>query len=255
MKRIGIIGGSGFYNLGEEEITVSTDFGKVTVSLYKVGSKKEIIFLPRHGKKHSVSPTNVNYRANILALYQLGVKGILVTNAVGSMYYQIKPGDLVIPHDIIDFTKKREYTFFDGNFSIKINGIIKKGVVHTDVSHPFDEKLRRAIYDVSKSRKENMIWNGVIAVTEGPRFETPAEIFALKKLGATLAGMTTSPEVFLANELDIPYATLAVVTNYVAGMQREVTHTEVIEIFNKKVPVVREILLETAKKILEDLGD
>jgi len=249
VEKIGIIGGSGFYDLGKEEINIKTPFGDVKCKKKLISNEREVIFIARHGKDHGTPPDKVNYRANIYAMHKLNVRAILVTNAVGSFYDELKPGFLVIPHDIIDFTKNRIYTFFNGNFTTTVNGKKKSGVVHTDVTEPFDNIIRKKLFNISKEHYENVVFNGVIAVTEGPRFETPAEINALRRIGATLAGMTSSPEAFLAKELEIPYATLAVVTNYVAGMQKKVSHEEVIEMFDKMMPAVKKILLSTAEKL------
>ena len=243
--RIGIIGGSGFYDLGERETTISTRFGNVNVAvLQKKGV--EIFFISRHQKGHKVPPHKIDYHANILAFHKLKVEAILATNAVGSLYQEIPPGTIVIPHDIIDLTKTRSYTFFNGEFEATIGGKTKKGVVHTDVSQVFDPLARACLIDSAKNVSDSVIPRGVLAVTEGPRFETPSEVIALRQLGATLVGMTSAPEAFLAREIEIPYATVAFVTNYAAGMQSEITHEEVVALFNQISPKVKTLVVNAA---------
>ncbi len=242
---IGIIGGSGFYNLSEEEIVVPTQFGDVNVTVLKK-DHTQIFFISRHQKGHKVPPHKINYHANMLAFYELGIDAILATNAVGSLFSEIPPGTIVIPHDVLDLTKTRRYTFFDGQFKIMIGSEEKQGVVHTDVSQVFDPILRESLIKVAKSISDSVVHRGILAVMEGPRFETPSEIIALRQLGATLVGMTSSPEVFLAKELEIPYATVAFVTNFAAGLQSEITHEEVVELFNKISNNVKNLVIRAA---------
>jgi len=250
---IGIIGGSGFYelfNLADKElIEIETDFGDVSIEIGYVSGKK-VAFLARHGKGHAVPPHRVNYRANALAMFKLGVNYVIATNAVGSLREKIVPGSIVIPDQIIDFTKTRHYTFFDGSFSIKMrSGATKGGVVHTDVTEPYCEELRKKIIKAAEVAGYKIYTNGVYICTEGPRFETPAEIKFFRMIGGDLVGMTASPEVFLFKELEICYASICVVTNYAAGMQKRVTHEEVLDIFNKKKKDIAEIITKTIELI------
>lgn len=250
---VGIIGGSGFYeffNLADKEtIKIKTMFGEVSVEIGYIARKK-VAFLARHGKSHAVPPHKVNYRANALAMFKLGVNYVIATNAVGSLREKLVPGSIVIPNQIIDFTKTRHYTFFDGSFSIKMrSGVTKGGVVHTDVTEPYCEKLRKKIIRAAKIAGYNIYTSGVYVCTEGPRFETPAEINFFKIIGGDLVGMTASPEVFLFKELEICYASICVVTNYAAGMQRRITHEEVLDIFNKRKKAIAEIITKTIELI------
>lgn len=249
-KKIAIIGGSGVYDLFEEgEITtIKTPYGKVE-NVSKIRSKeKEIYFLPRHGPDHSVPPHLINYRANIYALHSLEVEEIYATNAVGSINQKIQPGDFVVPDQLIDMTKSRILTFFDGETEIIFNdGTSKQGVVHLDYTEPYAPRLRKKIFSLVKELSEKVHDGGVLVCTEGPRFETPAEIKMFQSFGGTLVGMTTVPEAVLAKEVQIAYATLCLVTNFGAGMQEEVTHTEVIELFNRKIQTVKSIM----QKIIE----
>ncbi|HUT81954.1 MAG TPA: S-methyl-5'-thioadenosine phosphorylase [Candidatus Bathyarchaeia archaeon] len=241
----GIIGGSGFYELTgkSKEQKVDTPFGEVDINIYDVNGIK-IAFIPRHGTDHIIPPHLINYRANIYALYALGVKKIISTSAVGSMCRNIKPGDFVIPDQFIDFTIARPKTFFDGNFSIKLHdGSRKQGVVHIDVTEPYCQTLRKLILESIKTTRNKVHSKGVYVCTEGPRFETPAEIQAFKRIGGTIVGMTSVSECILAKELDICYATICLVTNFAAGLQNKITIEEVVSLFQNKKNILEKILL------------
>ena len=250
-KKIAIIGGSGVYDLfeGGENIVVKTPYGKVENATKLKNKDKEIYFLPRHGPKHSVPPHLINYRANIYALHTLEVEEIYATNAVGSIDPKIHPGDFVVPDQLIDMTKNRTLTFFDGRTEIVFqDGTSKQGVVHLDYTAPYAPRLRKKYLSLFKDTSEKIHDKGVLVCTEGPRFETPAEIKMFQVLGGTLVGMTTVPEAILAKEVQISYSTLCLVTNYGAGMQEKVTHAEVIELFNEKIQVVKSIM----QKIIDE---
>lgn len=241
---IAVIGGSGFYDYLEnvDEQVIDTPFGEVSYDFGQIHGKN-VVFIPRHGKGHSLIPNNINYRANIFAAHLLDVEFILVTNAVGSINDDIKPGTIAVPNQIIDFTSSRAATFFDGsNLEVTTrSGKTLAGVVHTDVTHPYDPEVRRLLLDAGKHLQIPVHDGGVMVVLNGPRYETPAEIDAYRILGADFAGMTSAPEVFLAKELEIPYATMAVVTNYAAGMQEKISHEEVDQMFKKQIDVIKSI--------------
>lgn len=250
---IGIIGGSGFYELmnleNAIERTIRTPFGDVTVTVGNI-SNRTVAFLPRHGKKHTVPPHKINYRANAYAMYVLGANRVISTSAVGSLRKMLRPGDLLIPDQIIDFTKNRIYTFFDGSFKIKLpNGKERGGVYHVDVTNPYCEELRRIIYTAAKHLGIKVHFGGTYVCTEGPRFETPAEIKFFQMIGGDVVGMTNSPEVFLFKELDICYATICIITNYAAGMQEKISQEEVIEIFKEKSEVLANLIFEVIRRI------
>ncbi|MCL5733414.1 MAG: S-methyl-5'-thioinosine phosphorylase [Patescibacteria group bacterium] len=239
---IGIIGGSGIYDLGLpfKKKSVKTPYSKKAVEVY-VGDYKgiKIAFLNRHGKNHSVPPHLINYRANIFAFKKIGVKDILSVNAVGAISKLIKVGDFVVIDQFIDFTKIRPSTFFEGG---------KNGVVHTDMTNPFCEKLRIDILRAASDLKIKCINGGAIAVAEGPRYETAAEIRAYKIIGADVVGMTTSPEVVLARELNICYASICVVANYAAGISKKLlSHNEVIEVIKKREFDLKKIIFRFAE--------
>ena len=236
MSKLAFIGGTGVYDAGilshvYSEV-IDTPFGKVP---YEVGSfgEKEIIFMARHGVKHTIPPHKINYRANIYALKMLDVSFIVSTTAVGSLNPNYRPGELVLIDQFIDLTKSREGTFFDGEF---------RGVAHIDMSHPYCEELRQAILHAAK--KENLVIhpNGTYICTEGPRFETPAEIKAFRMWGADVVGMTNVPECPLAREAEIGYATISMVTNFASGISPTgLTHKEVVECMNHNIGSFRKI--------------
>ena len=211
-ETVAIIGGTGVYNLDTDAKTeiIKTEFGNVEVS--RMG---DVVFLNRHAPKHSIPPHKINYRANIKALDILGVKRICATFAVGIINEKFKLGTPIIVSDFIDMTSGREHSFFD-----KLDNA--KG--HVDMSNPFCPVLSQALEDVAKSKSISVKKGGVYMATNGPRFESPAEIKAWRLLGADMVGMTLCPEIGLALELGMSYAGFAYGLNWGAGM------TDVIEI-------------------------
>lgn len=242
---IAIIGGSGFSEFldNSKTETISTPFGKTTCEIGKI-EDKDVCFIPRHGSGHRTPPQQINYRANIFAAHQLKVEMIVATNAVGSSNKEVGAGNFVVFDQIIDMTYGRPVTFFEGQDLevITVKGTKLSGVVHTDVTHPFDIQTRSLLIRACEETKEKVVKTGTIAVFNGPRYETPAEVKALTQLGANYFGMTSAPEAFLAKEIEIPYATLALVTNFAAGMQKTVTHDEVTELFEKRIHDVKKVM-------------
>ncbi len=219
---IGIIGGSGLeraFGFGKKEHHVATKYGTVAVLLGELGGR-EVAFLSRHGPKHDVPPHQINHRSNILALQTLGVKKILSSTAVGSLSEKFRPGSIAVPDDLIDFSGLN-LTFFD------------EKIGHTDMSEPFSQELRRLLIKSAKSVKIRPIDGGTYVCVRGPRYETPAEASAFRKLGGHIAGMTAAPEAILSREAGIEYATLALVTNF-SG--RKSNHAEVVSAVGK-IPV------------------
>ena len=236
--RMGIIGGSGLEEIFKgKKKKMKTPYGDVIVNILMLEGKK-VAFISRHGEKHQYAPHKVNYRGNIWALKELGVEKIIASNAVGGIKEGIKPGDLVIPHDFIDFTKNRPLTFFD-----------QEKVHHIDMTNPYCPELRQIIIEKSSKYKINTWEKGVYVCTEGPRFETPAEIRMFRLIGADIVGMTTVPETVLAREQKICYATICTVTNYAAGMQEKISSDEVMRIMKKVVPIVIGIIKDTIGSI------
>ena len=220
---IGIIGGTGIYEIVEmgkelETKVLETPYGESPeISIFKLHHKK-IVFMPRHAKGHANPPHMINYRANIYALKQMGVERIIATNAVGSLESAVKPGDFVIPHDFIDFTKLRQNTFYDTK------------TVHIDITEPYCHNLRDILISSGK-----VVENGVYVCTEGPRFETAAEIKMFKQLGGSVVGMTGIPEAILARELEMCYTSICMVSNYAASISpAKLTTKEVFDIVEGK---------------------
>ena len=242
---IAVIGGSGFYEFFEGKTEKqNTPFGdSAPITSFQVDGK-QVFFLARHGKEHSIPPHMVNYRANIFALRELKVTNILATNAVGSCRLEIKPGDFVVPDQLIDWTSGRASTFYVGDFNAKQSTEFKK-VKHMDVSYPYQGAMRKAMLAVLSEWKDiEYHTSGTYVCTNGPRFETAAEIQMAKQVGGDIVGMTSSPEVFLARELDLDYASICLVTNYVAGIKGRISHEEVFEIFNQKLKIVKDIIID-----------
>lgn len=211
--KIAIIGGTGVYDISfiekPNEITVNTPYGKITM-LKCFRSNNEIYFLERHAKGHKLTPSKVNYKGNIYALKKLGIDFILSTAAVGAIN-NCKLGDFVVLDQFIDFTKNRDCTFFNEEDA---------GLIHIDMTEPYCSTIRNLLIKSLEDLKIPHVKSGTYVCTEGPRFETPAEISMYKKLGADVVGMTNVPEVVLARECALCYATLALVTNYAAGISK-----------------------------------
>lgn len=250
MIKTAIIGGTGIYNPdaleNRREVLQETRYGAVAIT---IGTHQgiELAFIPRHGSKHSVPPHLINYQANILALYKLGVRNILATAAVGSLNYDFRPGQFVLVDQFLDFTKSRPSTFYEGG---------DMGVVHCDMTVPYCPRLRSALVQAANNLNYTVINGGVYVCTEGPRFETAAEISVYKLLGGDVVGMTSVPEVCLARELGMCYATVATITNFAAGISPTIlTHSEVYEVMKNNTSAVRKLLLESALHIeAQDTG-
>ena len=241
---VAIIGGSGVYALdllkNPETVTVDTPFGKSPEIVIGKLDGLKLAFLPRHGKRHTVPPHLVNYRTNIWAIKELGVARVLATTAVGSLNPRMRPGELVLLDQFIDFTKCRPNTFYEGG----------KNVVHIDVAQPFCPELRVTLIKTARELKIKLHPRGVYCCFEGPRFETAAEIKAARRLGCDLVGMTIVPECVLAREAEICYSAIAVVTNFAAGISKvKLTHAEVIELMAENIGRVKKLMLASIPKI------
>lgn len=239
-----IIGGTGVYDprLLEDvrEEQVSTPYGPIAV---EVGTFEgvEVAFMARHGKGHSIPPHKINYRANIWGLKALGVERVLATAAVGSLNPEMTPGHIVVVDQFLDFTKGRDHTFFDGG---------ENGVVHTDVTEPYCPELRAALSRCGRELGLDMHDRGVYVCTEGPRFETAAEIRAYRILGSDVVGMTNVPESTLAREAGLCYAAMAMVTNMAAGISQDpLTHDEVVEVMAANTENVRRLALKAIRSL------
>ena len=238
MLDIALIGGTGLQRLrfrDKKTLDIDTPYGLITLKTADVNGT-EIAFLKRHGEGHTVPPHLINYRANIWALKKLGVKKIIATGAVGSISPSYQVGEVALIDQFLDFTKNRTQTFYEGG---------DQGVLHVDVSQPYCSDLRGNIIQAAQNMDLKIKTTGVYVCTEGPRFETPAEIKMFRMLGGELVGMTGVPEVVLARELGMCYATIALVTNAAAGITKlPLTHAEVIDTMN--------VLAETVAKLVEN---
>ncbi|MBS4912786.1 MAG: S-methyl-5'-thioadenosine phosphorylase [Veillonella sp.] len=244
MGIIAVIGGTGVYDPSMfeniQKKTMNTPYGEIT---YTEGSYKgkQVVFLARHGSDHSIPPHMINYRANIWGLKKLGVTVIVSTTAVGSLNENYKPGHFVLIDQFLDFTKVRANTFFDGN---------GKKVVHLGVGNPYAPEIRAHIEEAAHELNIDIHNGGTYVCTEGPRFETPAEIKMYHMLGADTVGMTNVPEVVLAGEAEIAYATISMVTNFAAGISpTELTHQEVLDIMQEMSDKFKALILRTIEKI------
>jgi 5'-methylthioadenosine phosphorylase len=238
---IAIIGGSGIYEIpgveNPKRFPVKTPYGKVPKVLIGELGGRRVAFIPRHGAKHTFPPHRINYRANIWALKELGVKRVLATTASGTLSLRFKPGELVLLTQFLDFTKTRPLTFYEGG---------RSGVVHVDMTEPYCPELRGALSRTARKLGVKLHPRATYACMEGPRFETPAEIRALRKLGADLVGMTNIPECVLARELGICYAAVGIITNYAAGLSRSpLSHAQVLELMKRNIGRTQRLLLRS----------
>lgn len=213
MTELAIIGGTGLTSLTNLEITkrevVHTPYGEPSGSLtYGTLGGKEVVFLPRHGPGHTIPPHRINYRANIWALKHTGVTKVVAVAAVGGISPELKPGMLVIPHQIIDYTWSRMNTFFEESLS---------HVTHIDFTEPYCAELRALLIKSCEEANLEVCREGIYGAMQGPRLETTAEINRLERDGCTMVGMTGMPEAALAREVELCYATCAVVANWAAG--------------------------------------
>ena len=245
---IGIFGGTGIYDSGllkdSKEITIDTPYGKTSDSI-TIGDfdGTKIAFLPRHGKKHTIPPHMINYRANIWAFKELGVKRIIAPSAVGSLKENLQPGDFALPTQFLDFTKSRETSFSE-------NG----KVIHISVAYPFCPELQEAV--IETVQVNSMVDTDVTlhqdctyVCIEGPRFSTKAESKFFKSTGADIIGMTLVPECQLAREAQICYVSISTVTDYDVWAEKPVTAKEVLETLSKNVEKTKKLLTVLIDKI------
>lgn len=225
--KIGVIGGSGLYQMEDladvEEVKVSTPFGDPSdVIISGTLSGQRVAFLPRHGRGHGISPTELNNRANIYALKSLGVKYVISVSACGSLRENMAPGHIVIPDQLVDRTRLRDLTFFGEGL-----------VAHISLADPFSPELSELVYEAVKETGERPVHKGgSFVVIEGPRFSSRAESYIFRQWGCDIIGMTAVPEAQLAREAEIAYATMAHVTDY------DVWHEE-------EAPVTVEMVIKT----------
>ncbi|MDA4125133.1 MAG: MTAP family purine nucleoside phosphorylase [Thaumarchaeota archaeon] len=235
-SRFGVITGTGVtehFGVSVPE-KVETKYGSAQV--YRSG-EGGYYFLPRHGPGHTVPPHMINYRANLAALEKLGVRKVIATSAVGSMKPGFGVGRIGLVDQFLDFTKRRNETFFS------------EEVTHTDMTNPYSSGLNRALGRAGDDFGVRLSRGLVYVCAEGPRFETAAEIRMYRKLGGDVVGMTGVPEVVLANEKDMEYASVVIATNWAAGIQKKVSHEEVVKVMKKTGMVVKELIDATIKRL------
>lgn len=240
-----IIGGTGVYDIGEA-ITreIETEYGVAVVDVLNIDGC-EIAFMARHGKGHSVPPHKINYRANMKALKQLGVKYIYATCAVGSLNENYAPGDVVVLKDFMDFTKSRSLTFYEGN---------DKGVAHVAMDTPYCPNLREKFIHHAKKTGLEIKGEAVYVCTEGPRFETASEIKVYKTLGGDVVGMTNVPEVVLAKELGMCYQAAGIITNWCTGIKGQVMEHDIKGIMERNKALVTQTFISvlTGEELSQD---
>ena len=233
---IGIFGGTGIYDSGllknSNEISVDTPYGKPsdTITIGEFNERK-IAFLPRHGKKHTIPPHMINFKANIWAFKELGIKRIIAPSAVGSLKEEIEPGNFALPSQFLDFTKSREGSFSeDGR------------VIHISVAEPFCPELKDSILKIANNQNLTIHKDCTYVCIEGPRFSTKAESKFFRSTGADIIGMTLVPECQLAREAQMCYASISTVTDYDVWAEKPVTAKEVLETLSKNVESTKNLL-------------
>lgn len=248
---VAIIGGSGFYHLQSELERAQEAFLEMETpysnSAIKLGIEElnglRVFFLARHGEQHRFPPHRINYRANLCALREAGVKKIIAVNTVGAISPDLQPGDLLIPDQLIDYTWGREHTIFDG-----LNTLGD----HVDFTYPFTRSMREILIAQAEKLALTFTAKGCVGCTQGPRLETAAEIRRLKNDGCDAVGMTMMPEAALAREMKIDYASISLVVNKAAGLDGELISIEKIrEVFVSGHRIVRELIKACLPKLLE----
>ncbi|WP_344629160.1 S-methyl-5'-thioadenosine phosphorylase [Streptomyces glaucosporus] len=243
---IGVIGGSGFYSFLDDvtEVVVDTPYGAPSDSLF-IGevAGRRVAFLPRHGRKHHLPPHRINYRANLWALRSVGVRQVLGPCAVGGLRPEYGPGTLVVPDQLVDRTKSRVQTYYDGE--PLADGSVPN-VVHLSFADPYCAAGRKAAIAAARGRGWEPVDGGTLVVIEGPRFSTRAESRWHAAQGWSVVGMTGHPEAVLARELALCYTSVNLVTDLDAGAEagEGVSHEEVLRVFAQNVGRLREVLFD-----------
>src|SRR5574344_611459 len=244
---IGVFGGSGFYKFLDniEEVTVETPYGMPSDSLFigKIGDKS-VAFMPRHGRKHTILPHMINYRANIWAMKAVGVERVISPCAAGSLQKEIKPGSFVICDQFVDWTDSRKSTFFEGPI-----------VTHPSPADLYCPELRKLAVNKAKSLGIEVHDGGTVVVINGPRFSTKAESKFFTNQGGEVINMTALPENYLAKEMDMCPLNISLITDYDAGLVGDVppvSHQAVIDVFNANLDNLKKLLFEMIAKIPDE---
>ncbi|WP_051967246.1 S-methyl-5'-thioadenosine phosphorylase [Kitasatospora mediocidica] len=251
VAEIGVIGGSGLYELLDDvtEVTVGTPYGPPSDALF-VGAigGRSVAFLPRHGRGHRIPPHRINYRANLWALHALGVRQVVAPCAVGGLRAEFGPGTLLVPDQFVDRTSGREQTFYDG---VALPGGHVPEVLHVSAADPYCPAGRAAALAAARAQAWEPVDGGTLVVIDGPRFSTRAESRWFSSNGWSVVGMTGHPEAVLARELGICYSSLALVTDLDAGVEsgEGVTHAEVLAVFARNVDRLRTVLFQAVENL------
>lgn len=248
MAEIGVFGGSGFYSLLSDvtEVKVDTPYGPPSdaLMLAKVGGR-DVVFMPRHGRHHTIPPHKVNYRANVWAFKQAGVKAVISPCAVGSLQAEFKPGDFMVVDQFVDRTSGRADTFFDGPI-----------VSHVSPAEAYDPLLRKLAVETIREHGITAHDGGTVVVIQGPRFSTKAESRWFTQMGWSIINMTQYPEAYLCREMGMAVVNISLITDYDAGLVADassVTAHDVLEVFQKNSENIRGVVLDLIKKMPTDL--
>ncbi len=244
---LAIIGGTGLARLGglqdARREVVRTPYGDPSCALtFGHIEGNPIVFLARHGYGHTIAPHEINYRANLWALQEVGVECIIAVATVGGIRGDCSPGALVVPNQIIDYTNGRHGSYFEGT---------EQPVTHIDFTEPYDAATRQRLLDAATRVSEQLIDGATYGCTQGPRLETAAEIARLERDGCCIVGMTGMPEAALARELELPYAALCVVANHAAGKgssRTSISLEQIRHVLDGAMGSVRAVLEETARR-------
>ena len=244
LAHIGVFGGSGFYSLGDdiEEIKIDTPYGRPSSSLFLATiNGKRVAFMPRHGVDHIYPPHEINYRANVWAMKNIGVRFLFGPCAAGSLQKHVKPGDFVFCDQFIDRTQGRKDTFYDGPIT-----------THVSAANPFCPTLRERAIASAKQLNITAHKTGTIVVINGPRFSSKAESMWYSKMGWEVINMTNYPESILARELEMCYLNISLITDYDCGLEGQVAHStinEIMDIFNNNLGKVKTLLFDLIEKL------
>ena len=245
---IGVFGGSGFYSLLDDvrEIKVDTPYGPPSDSFFLATvAGRRVAFLPRHGRRHTIPPHKINYRANVWAMRSLGVKGVISPCAAGSLQPHVKPGDFVLCDQFVDRTRGRADTFFDGPV-----------VTHISSADIYDPELRRIALEVCREHGIDVHERGTIVIINGPRFSTKAESKWFSDAGWEVISMTQYPEAYLCRELGMAVVNIALITDYDAGViegTEAVDARSVLEVFAQNAERIQQVVLDMIGRFPDDL--
>lgn len=246
---IGVFGGSGFYSLLDDvrEVKVDTPYGPPSDSFFLASvAGRDVAFLPRHGRTHSIPPHRINYRANVWAMRSLGVQAVISPCAAGSLQLQVKPGDFVVCDQFVDRTRTRPHTFYEGPI-----------VTHLSSAETYDPTLRALAIKTIRDHGIEVHERGTMVVIEGPRFSTKAESKWFSDAGWEVIGMTGYPEAWLCRELGMGVVNIALITDYDAGVHEgteAVDAQSVIEVFAQNAERIKKVVLDLIGRMPADLG-